>query len=474
MQRRAPLTSSDPAPGQKSRCFFGLRRLWWTAYLAWNLRGQSSYPFRPLASVRSDQARRVRRMAIHAWRYVPWYREAMQRSGLTPADFCTAEDLARLPILERRHLASDPERLVARSVAPERREWFRTGGSTGTSVQVAHDPAALLQFTAFYERLRAIIGRCVGRRFGYREAALASSASTASRIGRICRHLTWQPRSAGILRAYVDLTGDPAASLAALTEFQPDAMFGTGSAFGQLLSYAQAAGKSFPLPKAIAYTSDELPAAARRYILEQARVPVFGWYGSVECLSIAFECEEHRGLHVNIDHCPLRIVDDAGRTLPAGETGNVVISNLVTQASVLLNYRIGDLAALLPDPCPCGRSLPLLSFLPGREDDLIILPSGTPVHPQTARAIVETRREVWEFQLVQDAPTHFRVLLVAAPDCDHVALARAIAGDFTSSFGTEVTAAVEFVDAIDRTASGKHRAVLSLVRQEKPPSADSG
>jgi hypothetical protein len=49
------------------------------------------------------------------------------------------------------------------------------------------------------------------------------------------------------------------------------------------------------------------------------------------------------------------------RTPDPRTSGEVVVSNLVNRETVLLNYRLGDVAASLPDRCPCGRSLPLLS-----------------------------------------------------------------------------------------------------------------
>jgi len=447
-------------------------RLYWTAYLARHLAPQARYAFRRPAAIRRDQCRRVRSIVAYAARHVPHYRETMKRLGLTPADFRTADDLAKLPILERRDLARDPERLVARNVPERRRHWFRTGGSTGKSVQVAHDPAALLHFTAFYERQRGIVARAAGRRWGYREAVIASPDSTAATVGRICRSLTIRPGFARVRRRYFDLTADPADAFPSIARFQPHALFGTGSAIGRLLAQALASGRPFPPVKAVAYNSDDLAPGARRFLAERVGAQVLSWYGCVECLSIAFECEQHRGLHINTDHCPVRIVDDAARPLPPGETGNVVISNLVTRATVLLNYRVGDLAAILPQPCTCGRSLPLMSFITGREDDRLVLPTGRTVHPQAPRTVVEHMPEVWEFQFVQPTPTHLRVAIVAAPGSDRAALAKAIAAGLDKVFGGALAVDVDFVDEIDRTSSGKYRCVASLLGRPAPPGSD--
>jgi phenylacetate-CoA ligase len=216
------------------------------------------------------------------------------------------------------------------------------------------------------------------------------------------------------------------------------------------------------------YGADTLSDPVRRLILDEFKIPVLSGYQSVEAPRIGFECDQHLGLHLNIDIHPVRIVDAAGHTLPPGESGEVVVSNLVNRATVLLNYRLGDLAALLPDPCPCGRTLPLLSFPLGRSDDFLVLPSGEIVHPHNVCDLFRFERRLWQFQVVQETPTHFRVALVVAEGCDRRKLSERIAAGFAGIFGGEARVDVSFVDAIERTAAGKCRPLVSKCRRPGP------
>ena len=88
-----PVASNSPTPRWTTR-------LLWTLYLAGHLRGQAHFAFRRLTAVRRIQARRVRRMISFAYSHVPYYRDTMQRIGLKPENVRTADDLARLPIIE--------------------------------------------------------------------------------------------------------------------------------------------------------------------------------------------------------------------------------------------------------------------------------------------------------------------------------------------------------------------------------------
>jgi phenylacetate-CoA ligase len=145
--------------------------------------------------------------------------------------------------------------------------------------------------------------------------------------------------------------------------------------------------------------------------------------------------------------------------------GEVVVSNLVNPATVLLNYRLGDLASFLPEECLCGRSLPMLSFTPGRSDDLITLPSGRIIHPQAVRTIFTLEEQVWQYQIVQDSSTRFSIKIVASKAANRQKLKERVATGFAERFGSEVSTDISFVDSIDRTASGKFRPVISMTQK---------
>jgi len=87
-------------------------RVFWSIYGAYHLWGQARYPFKPLTVIRHDQARRVRGMVAYAYRHVPYYRETMDRLGLLPSDFKSAEDLTRLPLLERNQPLEHPAQSI--------------------------------------------------------------------------------------------------------------------------------------------------------------------------------------------------------------------------------------------------------------------------------------------------------------------------------------------------------------------------
>jgi len=98
----------------------------------------------------------------------------MKRRGLTPADIRTADDLAKLPIVEKSSLQKDPEYFLSRAVRREDCLALRSSGSSGAPKTIWHDPAAIFQNAAHGERDRAAIMKKIGSWTGYRETVIVA------------------------------------------------------------------------------------------------------------------------------------------------------------------------------------------------------------------------------------------------------------------------------------------------------------
>lgn len=452
-------------------------RLYWSAYLMGHAFGQARADRRPASRILRDQARRLRRIVAYAYRFVPYYRETLDALRLSPADFRTAANLARLPIIDPDALRRDAGRFVSTERRPEGLVVLRSAGSTGVPRTVRYDPASLIQSAAHGERTRRVLARHLGKRFGYRNALIVPATSSTTDIQRFWDDHLLAPRGVPTRRRLFSMFDPPEVTVAGLNDFRPDAIYTYGSYLEILFPHLKARGAFFHKPKLIAYSSTGLTESIRRLIEDEFAIPVFSAYQAVEALKIGFECERHTGIHLNIDICPVRIVDDEGHPVPHGQPGRVVISNLVNLGTVLLNYDLGDIAAVRPEPCRCGRTLPLLSFPLGRQDDLLRLPSGRIIQPQALARIFRDEPRVWRYQVVQLAPTRIRIALVPAPGADLEAMKRRILAAFRRVLGGTVSLEVRYVKSIPPTPGGKTRAVLSLCPGERAsdsPSATAG
>jgi phenylacetate-CoA ligase len=228
-----------------------LESLAWSAYLAFHLVGQKAAPFLPLRQITKRQRKRLRRMVRYARRHVPYYRETMDRLGISPEDIRSVEDLSRLPIIENDHLRRDPEYYASRVVDRSGRLGLPSSGSSGAPKTVWHDPAALLQNAAHGERERAIMIKVLGRWSGYREMVIVAAVGASQReIQEFVRDHTCFPKRLRIERQYVFLSDPREKNLPLINDFGPDLLYAYGSYLDMLFNYIRSTGAAWHRPKA--------------------------------------------------------------------------------------------------------------------------------------------------------------------------------------------------------------------------------
>jgi phenylacetate-CoA ligase len=189
---------------------------------------------------------------------------------------------------------------------------------------------------------------------------------------------------------------------------------------------------------------------------------VLSRYNAVEAFKIGYFCEQRTGFHIHEDLCHVRIVGPDGGSAPAGQPGEVVISNLVNRAAVLLNYPIGDLASMSDEACSCGRTFRVLSELEGRREDILPLADGRFVHPRAVWQVFKDDREVLQYQLTQPEPRRFALRLVTVDDQAFRRVVDRALPRIEELLGGDAAIDVSLGSQLDRHEGGKFRVVGSL------------
>jgi phenylacetate-CoA ligase len=113
-------------------------------------------------------------------------------------------------------------------------------------------------------------------------------------------------------------------------------------------------------------------------------------YGLSEVMGpgVAGECQECNGLHINEDHFLFEVIDpESLNPVDPGEVGELVITTLTKEAFPVIRYRTRDLARIIDEPCPCGRTFKRMSRVIGRTDDMLII-RGVNVYPMQIESIL--------------------------------------------------------------------------------------
>ena len=236
-------------------------------------------------------------------------------------------------------------------------------------------------------------------------------------------------------------------------------VWGTGYAqsFARLARALLDGGGPRPTLRAVVATSEKLSDQHRATIAEAFSCVVREEYSSIENVVFASECEEG-SLHVSPDVGVVEILRPDGSATEVGEVGEVVATGLFRRLQPMIRYRIGDLAAWSPRPCPCGRSMPVLAEVVGRVEDVLVGPDGRRV--TRFHGVFYEIPGLVEAQIVQRSPTRFEVRVVTTdafgPPGRDLIVARMV-----ERLGS--AAAIEVVPVVDiaRTQAGKFQAVVS-------------
>lgn len=200
----------------------------------------------------------------------------------------------------------------------------------------------------------------------------------------------------------------------------------------------------------------------RRRTLTTLGASIRDRYSAEETGPMAFQCPQHDDYyHLATSQAIVEVVDDAGRTCPAGVLGRVLVTTLHNHASPVVRYDIGDDAAWRP-ACVCGHRGPVLTDLVGRRLALIRLPDGS------RKLFVVVAKDfmgiapVLEFRAVQTALFSVHLQVVAAEPLT-ASQSLNIVAQLKRLISEQIEFTVEQVAQIDWPPGGKRLGVTSLV-----------
>ncbi|NMC16573.1 MAG: phenylacetate--CoA ligase family protein [Chloroflexi bacterium] len=397
------------------------------------------------------QEERLKRLLSICAHDVPFY---AQRWTDQQKQAALQGDLQKLPLLEKTPLREHPEQFLRRNLRPFPRFKFFTSGTTGTPIATYFTLAENRQCVALREARSA---NWAGVSFFEPRATFSgrivqpdpSDESSVYRYNAIEKQVYFsafhlKPKTAA---RYVD----------ALRKHKITWLTGYAVSFYLLAKYILDQNLSVPPLKAVITTSEKLTPDMRAVMQAAYRCRIFEEYSTVETALFASECE-HGRLHVSPDVSITEILRPDGTPCQPGEVGEVVTTALLRSYQPLIRFRLGDLAAWDPEPCLCGRQMPVLQEVVGRIEDVVTGPDGR----QLVRfhGIFANQPNIIEGQVIQETLRDFTVKVVCTQNFTEQDVAD-IKCRMAQRLGEGVMISVERVESISRSSSGKFQAVIS-------------
>jgi phenylacetate-CoA ligase len=191
--------------------------------------------------------------------------------------------------------------------------------------------------------------------------------------------------------------GQTEQQLQALAELRPNAYTGTPSFLRILLEKAAEAGTDATSLRKALTGGEALPPSLRDWFAERG-VDVYQSYATADLGLIAYETSARQGLVIDEGVIVEIVRPGTGDPVPEGEVGEIVVTTLNPDYP-LVRFGTGDLSALLPGPCPSGRTNTRIKGWMGRADQTTKI-RGMFVHPGQVADIARRFPEVLKARLV--------------------------------------------------------------------------
>ena len=191
--------------------------------------------------------------------------------------------------------------------------------------------------------------------------------------------------------------GNTELQLQAMEHLRPDGYTGTPSFLRILLEKAAEAGVALPSLKKALLSGEAFPPSLRDWLLARG-VTGYQAYATADVGVIAYETSAREGLVVDEGVLVEIVRPGTGDVLPDGEVGEVVVTAFNPDYP-LLRFGTGDLSAVLPGPCPTGRSNARIKGWMGRADQTAKV-RGMFVHPSQVAEVLKRHPELSRVRLV--------------------------------------------------------------------------
>lgn len=357
--------------------------------------------------------------------------------------FRQARQFSDLPVIDKRYINSHREQLIN---AGYRGKIVRkkTGGSTG-------EPLVYLTGTEAQSYLWAglfLSWEAAGYRLGEKVAFLAGSSLFGTGYKQ---RIYYRLLNVTLLNAF-DLSEARLRDYARrLDQERARLLYGYASAIHRMARTFLAAGQTIPNRlRGVVCTAETLTPAMRADIEAAFGVPCFSQYGCHDAGVSAFECEQRNGFHLISERCHAEVLAD----------GRLIATDMSNRAMFMPRYDTGDLVRMSGRVCPCGRGLPLIDAVLGRQNDVVIDPAGAAVHSEFFTHMFREDGRIHAFQIVFDDAC-LTVNLHGGPHsaAEQAALRQQYADRIAASLAFE---RIDFLfDAPFVTlANGKHRFVI--------------
>ena len=427
----------------------------------------SAPDFMPEHMLRDVQNRKFLDVFRRVYANVPWYRELLEKNNVNPDSVKSLTDIVKLPFVKKTDLRETyPTGMFA--VPMEKIVRFHaSSGTTGKPIVMGYAREDLDAWSECSSRALAMFGLTA-------KDVLQVSYGYGLFTGGLGLHDAGERLGCAVLPTSGGNTGR---QLMLMRDLGVTAIACTPSYFLHIIDHARKIGFDWSETKLRfgIHGAEPWTAEMRKFMEDETGYVARDIYGLTEVSGpgVGGDCPCNSGLHIFEDHFYPEIIDpETLEPLPDGELGELVFTTLDKVGLPLIRYRTRDITRIMPDRCPCGRTIRRIDRISHRSDDMMII-RGVNVFPSQVESIllaIDPNLVNFQIHLDKDAsgldtievkvePTPAQFNELWNDDDAKEAFRKRIAGSLKDTIGIGFKATVVAPDSIPRS-EGKCKRVF--------------
>jgi len=411
---------------------------------------------------RELQTVQLRKLIQEAIEYVPYYRRMLEKFSRN-IESVTLHTLKEMPFIETSLLRTDTKDFLNRQRLRFGHGEGHTSGTSGMPLIFPYDLESVRFNLAFRERQ-------------YRWAGFTGREKSARFSGRLLmgKHNTWPywrynlPENQLLFSSYHITAETLPDYYEALRGSDVTYLDGYPSSLFNIAKWICENNKQALWRPWAVFTTGEMLTDYYKSVIEEAfGCRVFNFYSSSEGSPFVTTCPAGR-MHVNPESGIIEFLRANGSDAQRGEQAQMVVTSFFQKTLPLIRYRIGDVGVLAEQQhCPCGRQMPVVERIEGREDDVLYSSErGRVGSAGLSTVLYKIPGRLRQSQIEQIGDNCFVFRYVPLGNILSEQEKKIVLSELHSRLGKSAEVRFEQVTEIQKAARGKSQLVVGLKRSQ--------
>lgn len=393
----------------------------------------------------------------YAYRHCAFYRNLYASKGLTPGDFKGMDSLQKFPIVSKEDIRNNWRGMLSDEYQKKELIPYHTSGSTGKALDFYWTRYNLQYYWAIVWRGR--------KRFGIEKGDMHLNFTGKIVVPVEQSKPPYWRYNRAINQYMLNMQHITKNKIIDIVNFinSKDFLFFVGypSIINSLAVLVDEMDLKIRKSPQFIFSSAEKMYSDQKSIIESVfnGAKVIEHYGFSENAAAASKCKKNV-YHEDFELGHLELKDPV---IHQGDMkGELLATGFQNLAMPFIRYSIGDTAIFSKERCECGLKSQVIKDIEGRNEDYIITPEGA--HVMRLDYIFKGTSSIRECQIIQKKLGEI-IIRIVRRDNYSILVEKNILENIKTFISPTLCVRFEYVNEIERTKSGKFKAVVSELKK---------